>query len=336
MSTLVTGSAGFIGNALTQRLLAAGEHVIGLDNMNTYYDIELKNARLALIADHPNFTDARIDLADRDAVAQLFTREKPAKVVNLAAQAGVRYSLENPHTYADSNLVGFLNVLEGCRATQIEHLVFASSSSVYGTNDKMPYNVDDPTDHPVSLYAATKRANELMAHSYSHLYGIPVTGLRFFTVYGPWGRPDMAPIKFARAIIAGEPIDIYNDGNMSRDFTYIDDIVDGVIGALDHEPVPVAHTKGEATHPSNSHTAPFRIYNIGNSKPVDLMDFTAALEATLGIEAKRNFMPMQPGDVQNTWADVETFCRDTGYQPTTSIEDGIGKFVTWYKEFYGN
>jgi len=335
MSILVTGSAGFIGNALTRQLLARGERVIGLDNLNAYYDVELKMARLALVRDHPGFTEAAVDLADRDAMVELFAREKPTRVVNLAAQAGVRYSLENPHTYVDSNLVGFLNLLEGCRATGVEHLVFASSSSVYGTNTKLPYSVDDPADHPVSLYAATKRANELMAHSYSHLYGIPMSGLRFFTVYGPWGRPDMAPMKFARAIIAGEPLDIYNDGNMSRDFTYIDDIIDGVIRTLDHQPTPVAHTKGEPTYPSSSHTAPYRIYNIGNNKPVDLMDFIAALEDSLGLRAVRNFMPMQPGDVRDTWADVETLTRDVGYRPSTSIKDGVARFVDWYRDFYG-
>ena len=335
MSTLVTGSAGFIGNAVARRLLAQGDKVIGLDNLNTYYDIDLKMARLDLVRDHPGFTEARIDLVDRDAMNELFARERPTRVINLAAQAGVRYSLENPHTYGESNLVGFLNLLEGCRATGVEHLVFASSSSVYGTNTKLPYNVDDPTDHPISLYAATKKANEMMAHSYSHLYGIPSTGLRFFTVYGPWGRPDMAPIKFAKAIIAGEPIDIYNDGNMSRDFTYIDDIVDGVIRVLNHPPEPVAHTHGEVTNPSSSHTAPYRLYNIGNSKPVDLMDFIAALETSLGLSAIHNFMPMQPGDVRDTWADVDSLTRDVGYQPTTSIADGVALFAQWYRNFYG-
>ena len=334
MSTLVTGSAGFIGNALTRQLLAQGEKVIGLDNLNTYYDVDLKKARLALIEGHPGFTQARVDLSDRDAMDELFRREKPTTVVNLAAQAGVRYSLENPRSYAESNLTGFLNLLEGCRATGVEHLVFASSSSVYGTNTKMPYSVSDPADHPISLYAATKKANELMAHSYSHLYGIPITGLRFFTVYGPWGRPDMAPIKFVRAIIAGEPIDIYNNGEMSRDFTFIDDVVDGVIRTLNHLPKPVPHTKGALTDPSNSHTAPYRIYNIGNSEPVKLMDFIAAIESQLGLKAIRNFMPMQPGDVQNTWADVDTLARDVGYQPATSINDGVKHFIEWYRDFY--
>lgn len=335
MSTLVTGSAGFIGNAVTRRLLAQGDRVIGLDNLNTYYDIDLKMARLDQVLDHPGFTEARIDLADRDAMTELFARERPTRVINLAAQAGVRYSLENPHTYGESNLTGFLNLLEGCRATGVEHLVFASSSSVYGTNTKLPYSVDDPTDHPISLYAATKKANEMMAHSYSHLYGIPSTGLRFFTVYGPWGRPDMAPIKFTRSIIAGEPLDIYNDGHMSRDFTYIDDIVDGVIRVLNHRPEPVAHTRGEDTIPSSSHTAPYRLYNIGNSKPVDLMDFIGALENSLGLSAIHNFMPMQPGDVRDTWADVTSLSRDVGYQPTTSIADGVALFTRWYRDFYG-
>ncbi len=335
MTILVTGSAGFIGNALSRRLLAQGEQVIGLDNLNAYYDVDLKTARLALIRDHPGYTEARIDMADRAAMEDLFARERPTRVVNLAAQAGVRYSLENPHAYADSNLVGFLNLLEGCRATGVEHLVFASSSSVYGTNTKLPYSVDDPTDHPISLYAATKKAGEMMAHSYSHLYGIPSTGLRFFTVYGPWGRPDMAPILFARAIIAGEPIDINNDGKMSRDFTYIDDIVDGVIRVLGHKPEPVAHTIGDPTDPSSSHTAPYRLYNIGNSTPVGLMDFIAALESSLGVRAIRNFMPMQPGDVQDTWADVTSLSRDVGYRPDTSIEQGVARFTEWYREFYG-
>ncbi len=334
MSILVTGSAGFIGNALTRQLLAQGEKVIGLDNLNAYYDVDLKEARLALVKDHPGFTEARIDMADRDAMAALFARERPTRVVNLAAQAGVRYSLENPHAYADSNLVGFLNLLEGCRTAGVKHLVFASSSSVYGTNTILPYGVDDPTDHPISLYAATKKAGEMMAHSYCHLYGIPMTGLRFFTVYGPWGRPDMAPMKFAKAIIAGDPIDIYNDGNMSRDFTYIDDIIDGVIRVLGYLPEPVALAPGAVPNPSTSHTAPYRLYNIGNSKPVDLMDFIAALEASLGLQAVRNFMPMQLGDVKDTWADVATLARDVGYQPQTSIEDGVARFTQWYREFY--
>ncbi len=335
MSILVTGSAGFIGNALARRLLAQGERVIGLDNLNDYYDVDLKIARLALIGDHPGYTEARIDLADRAAMERLFAHEKPTRVVNLAAQAGVRYSLKNPHAYAESNLLGFLNLLEGCRAAGVGHLVFASSSSVYGTNTKLPYAVNDPTDHPVSLYAATKKAGEMMAHSYSHLYGIPTTGLRFFTVYGPWGRPDMAPIKFARAIIAGRPIDIYNDGKMSRDFTYIDDIVDGVIRVLDHRPEPVGHTPGDPPDPSTSTTAPYRLYNIGNSEPVDLMEFIAALESSLGLKAIRNYMPMQPGDVRDTWADVETLRRDVGYRPGTSIGEGVARFAEWYRDFYG-
>ncbi|HER26827.1 MAG TPA: NAD-dependent epimerase [Rhodospirillales bacterium] len=335
MSTLVTGSAGFIGNALIRSLLAQGETVIGIDNLNDYYDVGLKKARLALIEDHPAYTDARMDLADGDAMARLFDRERPTRVVNLAAQAGVRYSLENPHTYGQSNLVGFLNLLEGCRATEVKHLVFASSSSVYGTNTKLPYSVNDPTDHPISLYAATKKAGEMMAHSYSHLYGIPMTGLRFFTVYGPWGRPDMAPIKFARAILAGQPIDVYNDGDMSRDFTYIDNIIDGVIRVLDHQPEAVSHTPGQVTEPSTSHTAPYRIYNIGNSEPVQLMDFIAALELSLGQPAIRNFMPMQPGDVKDTWADVKSLNRDVGYRPSTSVADGVDRFARWYREYYG-
>ena len=334
MTILVTGTAGFIGNEVARHLLARGEAVLGVDCLTDYYDVTLKQARLARIAGQPGFIESRIDLADRDAVARLFAEYRPDRVVHLAAQAGVRYSLENPHVYADSNLTGFLNILEGCRAAGVRHLVYASSSSVYGGNERMPFSVHHPADHPVSLYAATKRANELMAHAYSHLYRIPMTGLRFFTVYGPWGRPDMAPMKFARAISRGEPIDIYNGGRMRRDFTYIDDIVAGVLRVLDLVPAPSRDT-GAADDPALSPIAPWRVYNIGNGRPVDLMHFIAVLEAALGREATRNMLPMQPGDVAATWADTADLEADTGWRPATGIEDGVKRFVAWYREYYG-
>jgi UDP-glucuronate 4-epimerase len=332
---LVTGTAGFIGNFAALRLLDRGDEVVGLDNLSPYYDVELKKARLARLTGRDGFTEARIDLEDRDAVADLFARERPERVINLAAQAGVRYSLEAPHSYVDSNLVGFLNILEGCRATGVEHLVYASSSSVYGTNTRMPFSVHEGVDHPISLYAASKRANELMAHTYSHLFGIPTTGLRFFTVYGPWGRPDMALFKFTAAILAGRPIDVYNRGEMQRDFTYVDDIVDGVVRLLDKVPEINPDCTGEAPDPASSGTAPFRIFNIGNSRPVELMRYIGVLEDCLGRTAEKNMMPMQPGDVAATWADVDDLKEAVGYHPSTPIEVGVARFVDWYKDYYG-
>ena len=333
MKVLVTGSAGFIGSALTLRLLARGDEVIGLDNLNDYYDVGLKQARLDRIKDQPGFTDARVSLEDREAVSRLFAEHRPDRVVNLAAQAGVRYSLENPHAYVDSNLVGFINILEGCRHHQIKHLVYASTSSVYGANTRLPFSVHDNVDHPVSLYAATKKANELMAHSYSHLYGLPTTGLRFFTVYGPWGRPDMALFKFTRSILAGQPIDVFNFGHHKRDFTYIDDIVEGVIRALDNTAASDPTWDGDQPDSATS-KAPYRVYNIGNQQPVELMRYIEVLEDCLGIEAEKNLLPLQQGDVPDTHADVEDLVRDVGYRPATSIEHGIGEFVKWYRQYY--
>ncbi|MBI3893252.1 MAG: NAD-dependent epimerase [Candidatus Wallbacteria bacterium] len=323
MKILVTGSAGFIGNHVALRLLERGDEVIGLDNLNAYYDVRLKEARLARVIDRAGFLEARVDLEDRAAMAAIFETHQPDAVVNLAAQAGVRHSLDDPHAYIRSNLDGFLNILEGCRRHPVRHLVYASSSSVYGTNTRMPFSVKDVTDHPVSLYGASKKANELMAHSYSHLFGIPATGLRFFTVYGPWGRPDMALFLFTKAILEGRPIEVYNHGKMQRDFTYIDDIVEGVIRVLDGPP-----------RPSEAGAAPHRVYNIGNHTPVELGCFIDVLEAKLGKKAVRNLMPMQPGDVPATWADVEDLQRDHGFQPATPIETGIDRFVEWYRQFY--
>jgi len=332
MKVLVTGSAGFIGNRVSERLLERGDEVIGLDIMSPYYDVKLKEARLAKIIDHANFTEARIDLADREAVAKLFKDHKPDGVINLAAQAGVRHSLEAPIDYVDSNLYGFVNILEGCRNTNVKHLVYASSSSVYGTNDKMPFSTHDKVDHPISLYAATKRANELMAHTYSHLFQFPSTGLRFFTVYGPWGRPDMALFLFTKAIMDGKTIDVFNNGEMKRSFTYIDDIVEGVIRTLDSPPnLQVGGDKD----PASSHTAPFRVFNIGSDTAVGLMKYIEVLEDNLGKKAKKNMLPMQPGDVAATWADVDDLRDAVGYQPTTTVEEGIKKFVEWYKDYYG-
>lgn len=332
MKVLVTGSAGFIGSELSRRLLDAGHEVIGIDNLNDYYDVSLKLARLERTKDHPAFTEARIDLEDRDGVAALFDEHRPTHVVNLAAQAGVRYSLENPHAYVDSNIVGFTNILEGARAVKVKHLVFASSSSVYGTNTKMPFAVHDPVNHPISMYAATKRANELMAHTYSHLFDIPTSGLRFFTVYGPWGRPDMALFLFTKAILEGKPIDVFNRGDMKRSFTYIDDIVEGVIRLLDHPPKPTQAPGGD--DPASSATAPFHIYNIGSDKPESLMRYIEVLEESLGMKAEMNLLEMQPGDVQATWADVDDLKNAVGFEPKTKIEDGVKRFVEWYKEFY--
>ena len=333
MRILVTGTAGFIGAALAQRLLGRGDVVHGLDNHNDYYDPALKEARLAHFIDHPNYTHQRGDLADATAVDRAFASFKPQRVANLAAQAGVRYSIKHPRAYVQSNLVGFVNILEGCRQNEVEHLVYASSSSVYGANRKLPFAVEDAVDHPVSLYAASKKANELMAHTYSHLYGLPTTGLRFFTVYGPWGRPDMSPILFADRISRGEPIDVFNHGNHSRDFTYIDDIVEGVIRTLDHPAAPDPAYNAELPNPGTS-SAPYRVYNIGNDQPVQLMRFIELLEQNLGRTVEKRFLPMQPGDVPDTWADVSALRRDVGYAPNTSIEDGVARFVEWYRGYY--
>jgi UDP-glucuronate 4-epimerase len=333
MKVLVTGSAGFIGAALSARLLERGDEVVGVDNLNEYYDVGLKLARLERLTKWERFHPIKADIGDREAMAQLFARERPHRVVNLAAQAGVRYSIENPHAYVDSNLVGFANLLEGCRHHGVEHLVYASSSSVYGANRRMPFSVRDNVDHPMSLYAASKKANELMAHTYSSLYGLPTTGLRFFTVYGPWGRPDMALFIFTRKILNGEPIDLFNYGEHKRDFTYIDDVVEGVVRVLDRVPSPDPQWSGEAPEPSSSY-APYRLYNIGNNQPVELSRYVAVLEQCLGRKAERNLLPLQPGDVPDTYADVQALVRDFGYQPATSVEVGIARFVDWYKDFY--
>ncbi len=335
MKVLVTGSAGFIGSYVCQRLLDRGDEVVGLDIVNDYYDVNLKEARLARIKDHTNFTEARILLEDREAVGKLFAKEKPQRVINLAAQAGVRYSIENPRAYIDSNIVGFLNIIEGCRSQQVEHLVYASSSSVYGTNTSMPFSVHDRVDHPISLYAASKRSNELMAHTYSHLFNIPTTGLRFFTVYGPWGRPDMALFLFTKAIVEGRPIDVFNGGDMKRAFTYVDDIVTGVIRLLDTVPTINDSYDSKNPDPATSGSAPFRISNIGSDKCVSLMRYIEVLEKNLGRKAERNMLPMQAGDVQATWADVDDLKVDIDYHPATTVEEGVAKFVEWYKEFYG-
>lgn len=336
MKVLVTGAAGFIGMHTAAALLARGDEVVGIDNLNDYYDPQLKLDRLALLAARPDaarFRFEKLDLADGPGMAELFARERFDRVVHLAAQAGVRYSLENPGAYAQSNLVGFVNVLEGCRHHQVQHLVYASSSSVYGGNVKMPFAESDPVDHPVSLYAATKKANELMAHTYSHLYGLPTTGLRFFTVYGPWGRPDMAPMLFTRAILAGEAIKVFNHGQMRRDFTFIDDIVEGVVATLDR--IPVGDEAFNREQPNSSSSwAPYRVFNIGNSEPVALMDFIGALEKTLGQEAVKNFQPMQPGDVVATFADTSRLEAWTGVHPTTSVVDGVKHFADWYRAYY--
>jgi UDP-glucuronate 4-epimerase len=333
MKVLVTGSAGFIGSRVSERLLERGDEVVGLDILSDYYDVQLKLDRLAKIKDRKGFTEARIDLADRDAMAKLFADHKPDGVINLAAQAGVRHSLEAPQEYVDSNLVGFANILEGCRNTGVKHLVFASSSSVYGTNEHMPFSEHDRVDHPISLYAASKRANELMAHTYAHLFGFAATGLRFFTVYGPWGRPDMALFLFTKAIIAGEPIDVFNNGEMKRSFTYIDDIVEGVIRTLDTPPAPKP-VSGDFEDPASSATAPFRVFNIGSDNAVGLMRYIEILEENLGLKAIKNMLPMQPGDVAATWANVDDLRDAVGYHPTTSVEDGVKKFVEWYRDYY--
>ncbi|MEL7358143.1 MAG: NAD-dependent epimerase [Cyanobacteria bacterium J06634_6] len=332
MAILVTGAAGFIGFFLSLRLLEAGEVVYGVDSLNDYYDVGLKQGRLAHLESFENFTFEKMDLSDRSAISTLFASNAFECVVNLAAQAGVRYSLENPLAYADSNLLGFINILEGCRHSKVGHLVFASSSSVYGKNKKVPFATDDRVDHPVSLYAATKKANELMAHSYSHLYDLPMTGLRFFTVYGPWGRPDMAYFKFVDAIAKGKPIDVYNHGKMKRDFTYIDDVVEGIMRVMKKPQKKV--TQAEADAQGKETTAPYKIYNIGNHSPVTLMDFIATIEQAMGKKAEMNMMPMQPGDVPATYADVEDLMNDVGFKPSTPLSVGIQKFVAWYKDYY--
>lgn len=334
MKIMLTGAAGFIGFHLSRALLGRGDEVIGVDNLNDYYDVRLKEARLAQLRESPGFRFEKVDLADRPKVEALFAELKPEVVVNLAAQAGVRYSLVNPHAYVESNLVGFMNVLEGCRHNGVEHLVYASSSSVYGANTRMPFSVQDNVDHPLSVYAATKKANELLAHSYSHLYGIPTTGLRFFTVYGPWGRPDMALFLFTRAILAGKPIDVFNQGDMRRDFTYVDDIVEALVRVVDQPARPMDDWSGDDPDPSGSR-APYRLYNIGNNSPVELGHLIETLESKLGRQADKRLLPMQPGDVPATYADVDDLERDIGFKPSTSIEEGVGRFVDWYLEFYG-
>ncbi|HEY9813820.1 MAG TPA: NAD-dependent epimerase [Candidatus Sericytochromatia bacterium] len=330
---LVTGAAGFIGFNLSQRLLFRGDEVVGLDNLNNYYDVTLKKSRLAQLERKPGFSFHQLDLADREGIANLFTEQSFDVVVNLAAQPGVRYSLKNPHAYIDSNIVGFTNILEGCRHSQVKHLVYASSSSVYGANTKMPFSVHDNVDHPVSLYAASKKANELMAHTYSHLYNLPTTGLRFFTVYGPWGRPDMALFLFTKAILSGRPIDVFNYGKMRRDFTYIDDIIEGVVRVIDNIPQPNPNWSPEAPDPGTS-KAPYKIYNIGNNQPVELMRFIEVLEDCLGKKAEKNLLPIQMGDVPATYADVDDLIKDVGFKPNTPIEKGIESFVDWYKSYY--
>ena len=333
-NVLVTGAAGFIGYHLAERLLEDGSNVVGLDNLNPYYDVTLKEARLERLQKKPNFTFAQMDLAERKQLQDLFAQSKFDVVVNLAAQAGVRYSLENPHAYVDSNLVGFVNLLECCRHHAVQHLVFASSSSVYGANTAMPFSVHHNVDHPISLYAATKKANELMAHTYSHLYQLPCTGLRFFTVYGPWGRPDMALFLFTRAILENKPIQVFNHGKMQRDFTYIDDITEGVIRVMGRLPAANPDWSGDAPDPGTSY-APYKIYNIGNNNPVELIKFIEVIEAALGKQATKQFMDLQPGDVVATYADVDDLTQDVGFKPATPIEVGIARFVEWYKQFYG-
>jgi len=333
MKVMVTGTAGFIGNHLAIKLLERGDEVIGIDNLNDYYDVNLKLARLDRIKDHPNFTDVRADISDRERMNALFKEHQPQRVVNLAAQAGVRYSIENPHAYIESNIVGFLNILEGCRHHNVEHLVYASSSSVYGANESMPFSIHDNVDHPLSLYAASKKSNELMAHTYSNLYNLPTTGLRFFTVYGPWGRPDMALFLCTKAIKEGKKIQVFNYGKHRRDFTYIDDIVEGVIRTLDHIAQPNPDWSGKKPD-SGSSKAPWRVYNIGNQSPVELMDYIETLEKYLGKTAEKELLPLQPGDVPDTYADVDALVQDVGYKPDTTIEQGIDKFVTWYNDYY--
>ena len=333
MKILVTGAAGFIGAALSIRLLERGDEVIGLDNLNDYYEVSLKEARLARLNGYPRFRFLRVDVSDRAAMEQVFKTEQPERVMHLAAQAGVRYSLTHPHAYVDANLVGFMTILEGCRHNGVEHLVYASSSSVYGANTRMPFSVHDNVDHPVSLYAATKKANELMAHTYSHLYGLPVTGLRFFTVYGPWGRPDMSLFLFTRSILAGQPIEVFNYGHHRRDFTYIDDLVEGVMRVIDVVARPNPAWSGDSPDPGTSR-APYRLYNIGNNHPVNLLRFIEVLEGCLGRVAEKKLLPLQPGDVPDTYADVKDLVDDVAYRPATPVEVGVERFVNWYKDYY--
>ena len=332
-TTLVTGCAGFIGMHCAERLLARGEQVVGIDNLNSYYDVALKQARLARLQGQPGFGFERLDVADRAGLAALFARVRPTRVLHLAAQAGVRYSIDAPDDYTDSNLLGFANILQGCRTAQVRHLVFASSSSVYGGNARLPYRERDAVDHPISYYAATKKANEVMAHSYAHLYGLPCTGLRFFTVYGPWGRPDMALFKFTRAMLAGETIDVYGEGRLVRDFTYIDDIAEGVLRVLDKPATPDADYDALAPDPGTS-SAPYRIFNIGNSTPTVLRDYIAALEAALGRPAHQRLLPIQPGDMHSTAADTSALAAWVGFAPATPVAEGVARFVRWYREFY--
>ena len=333
MKILVTGAAGFIGMTTSLRLLARGDEVVGLDNLNDYYEVSLKENRLKRLTALPGFRFVKLDVGDRAGMEKLFAEEKFDKVIHLAAQAGVRYSIQNPHAYVDSNLVGFINVLEGCRHNQVQHLVYASSSSVYGGNTKMPFSEHDSVDHPVSLYAATKKANELMAHTYSHLYGLPTTGLRFFTVYGPWGRPDMALFLFTKAILEGRPIDVFNHGNMKRDFTYIDDIVEGVIRVMDRTAAANPEYDPIAADPATSNV-PYRVFNIGNNNPVQLLDFIGAIENALGMKAEKRLLPLQDGDVPATYANTDLLNDWVGFVPGTSVEDGVGRFVSWYRDYY--
>ncbi len=334
MKVLVTGSAGFIGSHVALCLLARGDSVVGIDNLNDYYDVSLKRARLARLLGQPGFANETIDIADHHALRDVYQRERPDRIVHLAAQAGVRYSLQNPQAYIDANVTGFLNVLECARHVGTEHLVYASSSSVYGANEHMPFSVDDNVDHPVSLYAVTKKTNELMAHTYSHLFQMPTTGLRFFTVYGPWGRPDMALFHFTKCILAGQPIDVFNHGHHRRDFTYVDDIVEGVVRLLDR--VPNADPDGRNESPATSASAPFRLYNIGSNNPIELLRYIEVLEEALGRKAEKRFLPMQPGDVAETYADVSALARDVGYKPSTPVDVGVRRFVEWYRGFYGS
>ena len=333
MKILLTGAAGFIGMTTTLRLLARGDTVVGLDNLNDYYSVQLKRDRLARLTPHPHFSFVQMDVADRPGIERLFAEGGFDRVIHLAAQAGVRYSLVNPHAYVDSNVVGFMNILEGCRHAKVQHLVYASSSSVYGGNTRMPFSEHDSVDHPVSMYAATKKANELMAHTYSHLFGLPTTGLRFFTVYGPWGRPDMALFLFTKAILEGRPIDVFNHGQMRRDFTYVDDIVEGVIRVTDRVAAPDPQYRSDTPDPGTSH-APFRVFNIGNHQPVPLLDFIAAIEDALGRKAEKNLLPLQDGDVPATYADVDALSEWVGFAPGTDIRTGIGRFVEWYRGYY--
>ena len=333
MKVLVTGAAGFIGSHVAQLLLQRADTVVGLDNLNDYYDVTLKEARLARLRDWDRFRFVRLDVADQAGMMALFRHGGFHRVIHLAAQAGVRYSIENPHAYVDSNVVGFMNILEGCRHAGVEHLVYASTSSVYGANTAMPFSVHQNVDHPLSMYAATKKANELMAHTYAHLYRLPVTGLRFFTVYGPWGRPDMALFLFTRAILNGEPIDVFNYGNHRRDFTFVDDIAQGVMRSMDHVATPDHEWSGDAPDPATS-AAPYRLYNIGNNRPIELMHYIHVLEECLGREADKRMLPMQQGDVPDTWADAEDLVREVGYRPDTPVEEGVRRFVDWYRDYY--